>query len=149
MLNKIQVIYRLEERVVIAWSVRPNVESDTAPESYNIYWSAASVGPFVKIGSVDNKQGESRSYHRKVVFALITKQIPGWVNAASNYIRLAPVVGGVEQAQEDITVVAPYSIHGLRLTRQTTQPVIAVGFNEDENRFIPLSVDPDGKLKTI
>lgn len=149
MLKKIQVIYRLDSRVVLMWSRRPNQDSDTNPSHFNVYFSNLVAGPFVKIAEVDNISPDAPAYLGKVVYNLIPTSIPGWDNATTNYIRLAPVIGGVEQAQEDYIAIPPYSVNGLRLTRETTAPMIAVGFNKDENRFIPLSVDKDGKLETI
>jgi len=146
--NKIQVIYRLENLIVLSWPVRPNAGSSIDPESYNVYWCDTVGGTYVQFDSVENRSHASRSFLNKVVLNVIPEKI-GWDNTAANFIRLRPVVGGVEQAFEDPVAIAPYSVGGMRFNKTTVEKSIAVGYNEDEDRLVPMAVDNEGKLKTI
>lgn len=134
------------------WPVRPNESTEQAPSSYNVYWDASSSGTFTnKLVSVSNASQTAfgaRSYHSKVVINLVPSQIPGWNNDITNYIRLKAVIGGVEQAFEDIVAIAPYSTNGMRLRYPELQTSAIVGFNSSEQRFIPVSVDTNGKVIT-
>jgi len=134
------------------WPVRPNESTEQAPSSYNVYWDASSAGTFTKkLVSVSNASQTAfgaRSYHSKVVVNLVPSQIPGWNNNVTNYVRLKAVVGGVEQAFEEIVAIAPYSTNGMRLRYPELQTAAIVGFNSSEQRFIPVSVDTNGKVIT-
>jgi len=151
--NKIQVIYRLEDQVTIFWPVRPNDGKDISVmdnvQSYNLYWDSSSGGAFNKlVGNVENKPHANRSFLNKVVMIFNPSRITGWDNSIVNYVRLNPVVGGVEQGLEDIIEIHPYSIGGMRFNK-TEQKAIAVGYDRDDDRLVPIAVDKDGKVKTI
>lgn len=136
------------------WPVRPNESNDTRPTVYNVYWDASSSGAFTALlGSVDNiscaEPFGNRSYKNKVVLTVITGQVPGWDDLVTNYVRLNAVIGGVEQAAEDVVAVPPYTTNGMRLVYPDLRTSAIIGFNKDENRFIPVSVDIDGKVQTV
>lgn len=150
--NKIQVVYRLPNRVTLMWPVRPNESTVQAPSSYNVYWDTASGGTFVNLltnvtNAYQNNFG-SRTYHNKVVVNLVPSQIPGWVNDATNYVRLKAIVGGVEQAFEGVIAIPPYTTNGMRLQYPELRTAAIVGYNTGEQRFIPVSVDTTGKVIT-
>lgn len=152
--NKIQIIYRLSNKLILMWPVRPNESNNTKPTSYNVYWDVSSVGAFATLlSSVDNMSCAepfgNRSYKNKAVLTVITSQVPGWDDAVTNYVRLAAVIGGVEQAAEDVVTVPPYNTNGMRLVYPDLRTSAIIGFNKDENRFIPVSVDVDGKVQTV
>jgi|GEM_PF-5485437 len=152
--NKIQVVYRLPNRITLMWPVRPNEATDQKPTSYNVYWDSNSGGAFTNLlikvpnGSAKSVSG-IRSYHGKVVVNIIPSQIVGWNNDVTNYVRLKAVVLGIEQAFEDIVSIVPYTTNGMRLHYPNLQPTTIVGYNKDEKRFIPVSVDSDGKVETV
>ncbi|MDO8640920.1 MAG: hypothetical protein Q7R33_05200 [Nitrosarchaeum sp.] len=152
--NKIQVIYRLSDRVTLMWPVRPNDGIAMNPESFNVYWDSNVAGLFATLlanvgnGSCEDHEG-NRSYHKKVVLNFVPSLVPGWDNNVSNYIKLKAVIGGVEQPFEDVVIIAPYTQNGMRLRYPELRTTAIVGFNEAENRFIPVSVDTTGKVKVI
>jgi len=154
--NKIQVVYRLSDRITLMWPVRPNASNLTTPESYNVYWDSSSSGGFSKLlGSVQNGpniQPEAfgiRSYYKKVVLNVVPSLIPGWNNDITNYIKMKAVISGAEQAFEGPIVIAPYTANGLmRLQYPELRTTAVVGWNDAEKRFIPTAVDTSGKLVT-
>jgi len=136
------------------WPSRPNAGNVTSPTSYNVYWDTSLVGVFNKLlVSVENQPSPgyngNRSYFGKVVVHVIPENVPGWVNDIVNYVRLRPVIGGAEQLPEDIVEIPPYTIDGMRLRYPEIQTTAIVGYNKDQNRFIPVSVNADGKVKTV
>jgi len=153
--NKIQVVYRLPNRITLMWPVRPNESIAQQATAYNVYWDSVSGGTFAKLlATVSNGPKASsasgiRSYHNKVVVNVIPSQVPGWDNEITNYVRLKAVVLGVEQAFEDIVRIVPYTTNGMRLHYPELKTNAIVGYNKDEERFIPVSVDTDGKVETV
>jgi hypothetical protein len=134
------------------WPVRPNESIEQTPFSYNVYWDDLATGTFTKLlVNVSNSSQNAfnlRSYHNKVVIHLVPSQIAGWNNDKTNYVRLKAVVGGVEQNFEEIVAIPPYSTNGMRLHYPELRPTAIIGFNSDEQRFIPVSVDTNGKIIT-
>lgn len=150
--NKIQVVYRLSNRITLMWPVRPNESTEQAPSSYNVYWDTAVGGTFtsllVNVSNTYQNSFGSRTYHNKVVVNLAPNQIPGWVNDATNYVRLKAIIGGALQAFEDVVAIPPYTTSGMRLIYPELRTSAIVGYNSGEQRFIPVSVDTDGKVIT-
>jgi len=146
--NKIQVIYRLENLVTLFWPVRPNDSNNTSPESYNLYWSNSVSGTYSLIGSVENRGSSNRAYHKKVVFNVIPSRVGGWDNSNTNWVKIAAVIGGVEQAAETPIAINPHSVDNMLLKYPFDRTVI-VGYNSDENKLVPVSVDQNGKVKTV
>jgi hypothetical protein len=136
------------------WPSRPNDSDSTQPQSFNVYWDASSSGAFTKLlANVANISYARdpfgvRSYANKVVLNVTPTQIPGWNNDVTNYIRLAAVIGGIEQTPEAIINIEPYTSNGMRLHYPELQTRAIIGFNKDENRFIPVSVDVHGQIIT-
>jgi hypothetical protein len=137
------------------WPSRPIDSDSTQPQSFNVYWDVSSSGQFVNLlANVSNVSSSRnsfgfRSYANKVVFNVIPTQIPGWNNDVTNYVCLAAVIGGTEQAPEAVINIEPYTSNGLmRLHYPELQARAIVGFNADEKRFIPVSVDSSGKVIT-
>jgi len=152
--NKIQVVYRLPSRITLMWPSRPNASNPTSPTKYNIYWDVSVLGLFATLlGSVENQPSTgyngNRSYFGKVVFHIVPETIPGWNNDIENFIRLRPVIGGVEQLPEDIVQIPQYNTNGMRLRYPELSTTAMVGFNAVENRFIPVAVDAAGKVKVV
>lgn len=136
------------------WPVRPNDGTDNKPTSYNIYWDTAAGGTFATLlATVPNVSSEDhngiRSYHKKIVYNIIPNQVPGWDNTVSNYVRIKATIASVLQAFEEVVTVPPYSVNGMRLHYPNIQPAAMVGYNDEESRFIPVSVDTDGKVETV
>lgn len=150
--NKIQVVYRLSNRITLMWPIRPNESIEQAPSSYNIYWDNLATGTFTKLlVKVSNSSQDAfnlRSYHNKVVIHVVPSQVAGWNNEITNFVRLKAVVGGVEQSFEEIVAIPPYSTNGMRLHYPELKPTAIVGYNSTENRFVPVSVDTNGKIIT-
>jgi hypothetical protein len=121
---------------------------------YNIYWDIASGGAFATLlatvsnGAYSKDPLGYRSYAGKVVYNLVPSQIPGWNNDIANYVRLKAVISGVEQAAEPVVTIPPYSTNGMRLHYPELKTTAIIGFNANENRFIPVSVDTNGKVIT-
>jgi hypothetical protein len=140
--NKIQVVYRLSDRITLMWPVRPNDSNATSPTSYNVYWDTAVGGGFTTLlVSVDNGKSPRdsfgvRSYANKVVVHITPSLVPGWNNDVTNYVLLKPVTGLVEGSAEAIIPIVPYTTGNMRLHYPELQ------------RFIPVSVNADGKLIT-
>jgi hypothetical protein len=139
------------------WPVRPNATNTTNPQSFNVYWDPSSTGTFTRLlGSVSNctnltpEAFGNRSYYQKIVLNVCPSQIAGWNNDIANYINMKAVIGGVEQAFESVVVVAPYTTNSLmRLHYPEIKVAAAVGWNDSEQRFIPVAVDTNGKVNTI
>jgi hypothetical protein len=75
--------------------------------------------------------------------------IPGWNNDIMNYVRLRAVIGGVLQPAEDIVQIPQYTTGGMRLTYPELSTTAMVGYDAAENRFIPVAVDTNGKVKVV
>jgi hypothetical protein len=153
--NKIQVIYRLTNRITLMWPSRPNDSNSTQPQSFNVYWDTSSSGAFTAlIANVPNISYARdsfgvRSYANKVVLNITPTQISGWNNDITNYVRLTAVINGIEQTAEAVINIEPYTSNGImRLHYPELQTRAIIGFNKDENRFIPVSVDTNGKVIT-
>jgi len=132
------------------WPVRPNESTTQEASSYNVYWDSASGGLFSSLlASVSNQGSSIRSYYKKVVVHIIPSQVPGWDNEVANYVKLKAVVLGIEQAFENVVTIVPYTNNGMRLHYPELRTNAIIGYNKAEDRFIPVSVDTDGKVETI
>lgn len=153
-INKIQLIYRLPSRITLMWPKRPNDSNVTNPSSYNLYWDSSILGTFsTLLGSVENSASDdqlgNRAYHSKIVFNFIPEKVVGWDDNIPNYIRLRPVIGGVEQVAEDYIPIPPYSSNGMRLRYPDLKTTAIVGYNRESGSFLPVAVNEDGKVKVI
>lgn len=150
--NKIQVVYRLSDRITLMWPVRPNDSNATSPESYNVYWDVASGGAFTTLlASVENGKSSRdpfgvRSYANKVVVHITPSLVPNWNNDVTNYVKLKAVTGGIEGAFENVVPIIPYTTGNMRLHYPELRTTAIVGYNAAEQRFLPVTVDSTGKL---
>ena len=151
--NKIQIVYRLSNRITLMWPTRPNNSNATKPDSYNVYWDIDAGGAFSNllgnaVNSYTNNLNGNRSYLNKVVMNVIPSLILGWNNDITNYIRMSAVIGGVEQSAETVVTIAPYTTSGMRLRYPELKTSAIIGYNSDQDQFIPVSVDTSGKIIT-
>lgn len=134
----VQVIYRLRTTIRLFIDYRIGVDS------YNIYYSNIELGPYTLLGSVANIASLVPSTKGKIVFEFHTDGLVGWNDDTRNYLKLAQVIGGIEGILE-----GPLTI----LTR--TESIIPkefsviYGLNKDSQKFIPVSVDPTGKVMVV
>ena len=134
----VQVIYRLSSTIRLFINYRAGVDS------FNIYYSSSALGLYALLRSVDNKASLIPATRGKIVFEFHTSNLLGWVNEATNYIKLAPVVGGVEGALE-----GPLEIITRVESIVPKEFAVMYGLNIDSQKFIPISVDNTGKIETV
>lgn len=139
MIEGVQLIYRLTS------TIRLLIENKVGVDSYKFYWSNTSTLYFTNvIGPVDNIASLNPPTKGKVVFEFATETIVGWNNDETNYLSFTEIVGGVESVQKGpIVIPVRYELH--KLSNYT----VSLGFNADEQKFIPIAVDSNGKVKTI
>lgn len=136
----VQLIYRLQDTVRLLIDYR---ESPT-PDSFNLYWSSTSGGSYTLFAEgILNKPSNEPAIRGKILVDVIPSTISGWDNNQTNYIKLAPVTGGSVGAQE-----GPMTIKTRKELIQPSDSTVVYGFNKDEQKFIPLSVNTDGELIT-
>lgn len=133
-----QLIYRLKE------TIRLFIDYRTSVDSFNFYFSSSPSGPFTTLlGSVDNVPSKTPATRGKVIFEFNTESVVGWDDNVTNYIELAPVTGGSEGALE-----GPMTIPTRKETIGPKEYSVMYGFNKTLQKFIPISVDADGKIET-
>ena len=131
----VQLIYRLRQ------TVRLFIDHRVSVDSFNLYYSNAEGGPYTLIGSTLNIPSNAPATRGKVVYEFNTETLVTWDDDERNYIKLAPVVGGDEGAQE-----GPLTIPTRVETIGPKEFSVMYGFNRDSQRFIPISVDGDGNV---
>jgi hypothetical protein len=148
--NRIEIIYRLQNRVVLSWPMRPNRLTDQSPSSYNVYWDSSLAGAFTTLLATldNNSSGSSLLFNKRIKLNISPSLYSFWDNDKTNYVRLKAVVGGAEQSFEQITAIPPYTVDGMRLHYPELRTTAIIGYNKDENRFIPVNVDANGKIIT-
>ena len=134
----VQIIYRLRQTVRLFIDYRENVDS------FNLYYCNTVGGVYALIGAVDNVASTSPASRGKVVYEFSTESLTNWVDTTSNYIKLAPVVGVVEGAQE-----GPLKIPSRTETIAPKEFSVMFGFNKDTQKFVPVAVDGDGNIITV
>lgn len=134
----VQVIYRLRSTIRLFIDYRQNVDS------FNLYYSNIKGGPYIFLNFVTNVVSKSPATRGKIIFEFNTDSLGGWDNDSRNYIKLSEVIGGIEGVLE-----GPLTI----LTRlESVVPKefsVMYGLNKDLQKFIPISVDENGKVMTI
>lgn len=136
-ISGVQLIYRLRETVRLLINHRVGVDS------FNFYWSATSGGVYALISNVSNTPSTEPAIRGKIRFEFnVGVNGLNWNNDSNNYIKLAPVTGGVEGALEGPNLITP------RYDYTSREPSTMYGYNEVEDRFIPVAVDETGKLRT-
>jgi hypothetical protein len=133
----VQVIYRLRT------TIRLFVDYRTGVDFFNLYYSNVEAGPYSSLGSVKNVPSESPATRGKIVFEFHTDSLVGWDDDSRNYIKLAPVVGGVESGLE-----GPLMIPTRTENIVPKEYSVMYGLNKDSQKFIPISVDSSGKVIT-
>jgi len=133
----VQIIYRLKQ------TIRLFIDYRTGIDSFNLYYSNTEGGVYSLIGSVFNKQSDSPATRGKVIFEFNTESLLSWDDNSRNYVKLAPVTMGIEGALE-----GPLTIPTRLETIFPKEYSVMYGFNKDSQKFIPVSVDSDGKVVT-
>jgi len=133
-ITDVQLIYRLQNTVRLLIGNRPNVEA------YKFYHAAAVGGPYVAFATVQNLPSLNPPTKGQVVFEFFPSGL-SWDNTIKHFLKMAPIIGGVEQAQEGPLVVPVRYEYA-----KNPKDMVMFGFNTTEQRFIPVAVDADGKL---
>lgn len=140
----VQLVYRLKDFVRLLIDYR---ESPT-PDTFNLYWSTTSGGAYTLFAEkILNQPSSIPQIRGKILFEFVPSQITNptqWDNNQTNYIKLAPVTGGVVGAQE-----GPIEIPTKDEVKQPSDGMTMYGFNKDLQKFIAVSVDQDGKVFTV
>jgi len=137
----LQLIYRLRDTVRLLIDYRG---TPVIPDTFNFYWSSTSGGAYVLFASnIKNEPSINPSIRGKVAFDFSPSTIVGWDNFKTNYIKMAPVTGGIEGVLEGPSIIPSREE---MITFSDKQLIF--GYNRDFDKFIPLAVDPDGKLIT-
>jgi len=139
----VQLIYRLSNtvRLLINHSDYSNVDS------FNFYWDSAESGTFTNsfVEGILNVPSNKSAIRGKIMIDVIPDpNVSGWDNNITNWLKMAPVVGGVEGAK-----VGPIKIPTREQIIPHADKVIIYGYDEDNNRYIPAAVDSNGKMKTV
>jgi len=134
----VQVIYRLKTMV------RLFIDSRTGVDSFNLYYSNVELGPYTLLDSVTNVPSKFPASRGKIIYEFHTDSLVGWDNETRNFIKLAPVVGGVEGAIE-----GPMTIFTRVESIQPKEFSVMYGLNKDLQKFIPISVDITGKVMVV
>lgn len=136
MINGVQLIYRLHTTVRLLIDYRAGVDS------FNFYWSANIGGPYTKFSNIENIASDKPAIRGKIMFEFNTGNSGiNWNNANDNYVEMAPVTGGVEGAKEGPLLITP------RYDYASREITTMYGYNEVEDRYIPVAVDTDGKVR--
>jgi len=143
-INGVQIIYRLRDFVRLLIDYRGGV---TPPDTFNLYWSTTSGGAYTLfLSKILNEPNTNPAVKGKVIADFIPSTITNpvqWDNIQTNYIKLAPVTGGVVGAQE-----GPLAIP---TRNEMLFPIIrtaSYGFNKNLQQFIPIAVNDEGKIIT-
>lgn len=134
----LQIIYRLKSTIRLLIDFRAGVDS------FNLYYSNTSVGPYTLISSVENVASKVPATRGKIVFEFHADLLATWNEDTENYLKLAPVVGGVEGALEGPLTI-PTRLENI-IPKEFS---VMFGLNKDSQKFIPISVDSSGKVMTI
>ena len=135
----VQLIYRLRETVRLLVDYRIGVDS------FNIYWSNASGGPYTLFNNFENVPIPQGSFKNRIPFEFNVGPLGlNWNNTITNYIKIAPVTGGVEGALEGPLIV-PAKFEKSKYA--ATKSSLVVGYYEAEERYVPVAVDSVGKVR--
>lgn len=139
----LELIYRTANFIQMTIKVRLSVDS------FNVYQSVDNV-TYNLLLNVPNKaatDGENkRRFLGRAVFSFDPTLILNWDNAAFNYIKIAPVVGGVEGTVEDAKAIPPV---GLDQSKMVTNKVSLHAWNDSLGVFVPLKASDDFKLEVV
>lgn len=136
-----QLIYRLTNTIRILIDYRTG-----GVDSFNIYWCSTSGGAYTLFANVPNVANKTNPAIRgKIYFEFAPSSIVGWNNAITNYIKIEPIIAGMPQPKEGPMIVQAKSTDTMSIDRST----VIKGYNTDEDRFIPVAVDVNGKVKVV
>jgi len=123
-------------------SVRLLIDHRDGVDSFKLYWSATEGGVYSEFADVLNGTNNNPALRGRISYMFFPDD-EGMANDAKNYIKLAPVIGGVPGALEGPAVI---------LTREQTKKPVDIramaGYNSDQDKYIPIAVDEDGKIIT-
>lgn len=136
----VQLIYRLRE------TIRLLIDYRTGVDSFNVYCAKVLVGPYGLIANVADIASNVPAIRGKIQLEFGTAPLETagfWDNNVVNYIKLAPVVGGVEGALE-----GPLNVPTRVSTIIPKEFAAMYGFDATNQKFIPVIVNAEGKLIT-
>jgi len=133
-----QLIYRLADFVRLLIDYR-----NDSTDSFNFYWAPTSVGPYSLFKTINNIPSKEPQFRNKILVEFSPSLISGWDNQQTNFMKMAPVISGVEGLVE-----GPIEIPTrLELTKPADKFVV-YGFEKATQQYIPISVNHDGEVIT-
>jgi hypothetical protein len=108
-------------------------------QSFNIYGSTSSTGPFTLIGNVANSGSLEPQFRGKILYSF-TPSLLGWNNDATNFIEVSTITGGIESV-----LLGPMTIpaaHDMVLDKS----INVLGYNSSQDRYIDVAVDISGQM---
>lgn len=140
-ISGVQIIYRLQDHVRLLVDYRTG---SPPPDTFNFYWSSTSGGAYTLfLEDVINQGSSIPGIKGKILVDFVPSTIASWDNGQTNYIKLAPVTGGVVGAQEGPMEIPTKDEIGVAYDK-----TVIFGFNKTNQKFIPILVNDDGKLIT-
>ena len=137
----VQLIYRLRDTVRILIDFRG---TPIPPDTFNFYWCSTSGGVYALFASgIINEPSNNPAIRGKISFDFAPSTIAGWDNFQTNYIKMSPVTGGVVGVQE-----GPMAIPSREEMITFSDKQLVFGYNRSSDKFLPIAVDPDGKVIT-
>jgi len=134
----LQIIYRLRT------TIRLFIDYRTGIDSFNLYYSNSLAGPYTLLKSIFNVASNNSSTRGKIVFEFNISNLINWNNDSTNYLKMSQVIGGIEGILE-----GPVEVNTRLEQILPKEFAVIYGLNYDSQKFIPISVDDTGKLKTI
>jgi hypothetical protein len=129
MANVAETIYRLVSYVQMSIWIRFGVDS------FNIYQAVSVSGPYTKFLEVRNIEDSEPRFAGRTVFSFNPSDL-GWNNDQINYIRIAPVTGGIEGSQEGPVYIYPLHYDS---ARASGNPSTMFVWSTSDKRWIPAS----------
>lgn len=110
-------------------------------DSYQLLHSTSSGGPYTQFATVPNTPSLQPQIRGKILVEYNTDTL-GWDNDVPNFMKIKPVTGGVPGGTEGPMTIPPVRDNSLDNSANI------LGYNTDENRFIAITVDTEGKIRT-
>jgi hypothetical protein len=134
----VQLIYRLQTTIRLLIDYRNNIDS------FKFYYSSILGGPYTFFKQIENVASKSPSTRGKIYLEFNTTNLINWNNDTSNFIKMSTVFGGVEGLQE-----GPLEIITRVENIVPKEFSVVYGLDYNSQKFIPISVDSTGKVKTV
>lgn len=132
----LQIIYRLENTIRLFIDFRENIDA------FKLYYSNSELGDYEELATINNVPSVSPSSRGKIVFEFNPTTLLNWDNTSRNYIKMTEVIDNVEGILEGPTIVFP------KLEEKIPKEFsVMYGFNQELQKFIPIKVDEEGKIK--